>query len=324
MVRRVGHARLSNIDLNLLLTLAILLQTRSVSATARRIGTSQPTVSRSLARLRDMFADPLLIRTNTGMELTRRAEDLVAPLQAWLASTDSLFASNVFDPATVARRFRIASTDFGVTSVISPALARFHAQAPHSAIDVVAFSDGMLARLTSGELDLVISGLDPDNSLIYSQRLFTMPAVCVMRAGHPLAAQTTDRISIDQFLEWPHVSVLVGENGFDKIGALLGEHARRRRIVATTPYFGVAHTMVMASDVLLVLPGPAGATLLHNDRFAIRSAPEAIPPMDYWISWHERSRRDPATMWLVDRLAECCIPQVDNDYSTLPDCLSRA
>lgn len=305
---KARHIRLFNIDLNLLLMLALLLQTRSVSAAARRIGTSQPTASRALAQLRELFGDPLLIRTNAGMELTRRAEELIEPLQEWLAHTDSLFVAQTFDPATVERRFRIASTDFGVATVVSPALARLHGEAPRAVIDIVPFTDTMFNKLASGEVDLVISGLDPDNSVIYSQRLFTMTGACLMRAGHPLALETNDQISLGQYLQWPHISVLVGEDGFDRIGSLLGERAAERKIIATTPYFQAAHTMLGASDALITLPMPAAEQCLNDAGIAVRRAPDILPPLDYWVLWHERNRRDPATMWLVNMLADGCTP----------------
>lgn len=303
---RVRPIRLFNIDLNLLLMLALLLQTRSVSATARRIGTSQPTASRALARLRELFGDPLLIRTNAGMELTRRAEELIEPLQDWLAHTDSLLVAQAFEPATVERHFRIASTDFGVSTVISPALARFHREAPGAVIDIVPFTGTMFNKLTSGEIDLIVSGLDPDNSVIYSQRLFTVTGACLMRADHPLALETDGRISLNQYLQWPHISILVGEDGFDRIGALLGDRASERKVIATTPYFQAAHTMLGASDALITLPMPTAKRFLNDERIAIRQAPDIISPVDYWILWHERNRRDPATMWLVDVLADGC------------------
>lgn len=275
-----------------------------MSATARRSGTSQPTISRALARLRELFGDPLLIRTNAGMDLTRRAEELLEPLQDWLAQTDSLLVHRAFEPASLQRCFRIASTDFGMVSVISSAIPRLHEEAPGVRLDVVAFTDSMFGKLGSGEIDLIVSGLDPDNSVIYSKRLFTMTTSCVMRADHPLARQAGDRLSFDQFLQWPHISILVGENGFDRVETLLGERASERKIIAATPYFQTAHTMLVNSDAIALLPEPAVHHLATASRLACRKAPEIIPPLDYWVLWHERSRRDPATMWLIDMLSD--------------------
>lgn len=303
----VAQVSFFHIDLNLLRTLALLLQTRSVSATARRLGASQPTASRSLARLRELFDDPLLIRTNHGMELTRRGEDLIAPLQEWLTTTNALFAAQSFDPSSLERRFRIASTDFGVTAVLSPALARLHTLAPGIVIDVMAFSDAMFTKLTSGEIDLIVTGMDPDLSTTYSRRLFTEASACVTRAGHPLLAETGGaRLSLDQFLAWPHISILVGEGGFDRINALLGDHAPRRKVIATLPYFQAAPSLLGTSDAIMTLPARAARRLARDADLAVLEAPPEIPTFDYWVLWHERSRRDPATLWIVDLLAASC------------------
>lgn len=298
--------RLSNVDLNLLRVLALLLQTRSVTGTARRLGISQPAASRSLAQLREVFGDPLLIRTNHGMELTRRAEELLPPLNEWLAHTSSLFASSDFHPATLERRFRIASTDFGVISVLSPSLPRLTELAPKAAIDIVAFTDSMTAKLAAGEIDLIVTGREPDLSATYGRHLFTEGSACVMRAGHPLAGGAIDQLSMDQFLNWPHISILVGEDGFDRIGFMLGARASERRVIATLPYFQAAPSLLGKSDAIITLPRRIAHHLAAAADLTVVDAPGEFPTLDYWVLWHERSRRDSATMWLVDILADTC------------------
>ena len=52
----------AHFDLNMLVILAQLLRTRSVTRTARHMGVSQPAISRSLAQLRELLGDPLLVR----------------------------------------------------------------------------------------------------------------------------------------------------------------------------------------------------------------------------------------------------------------------
>ncbi|MDT9170729.1 LysR family transcriptional regulator, partial [Escherichia coli] len=90
-------------DLNSLVILGLLLRTKSVTRTAQQLGVSQPSVSRSLAQLRSLLGDPLLVRTAGGMELTRRAEELAPSLQDWLATTAGLLEPPCFDPATLDR-----------------------------------------------------------------------------------------------------------------------------------------------------------------------------------------------------------------------------
>ncbi|MGE4432208.1 MAG: LysR family transcriptional regulator [Sphingobium sp.] len=296
-----------HIDLNLLLVLSLLLQTRSVTGTARRLGISQPAVSRSLAQLRDVFQDPLLIRTNRGMELTRRGEDLIPNVQEWMARTNSLFATQDFDPQLLDRRFRIASTDFGVTSVIGPALARFHRLAPKAKLEIVPFGETMHARLVTGDIDLIVTGLEPDLRATYGKLLFQERFSCLMRAGHPALAHQ-DALTMDEFLRWPHISVLIGETGFDRINALLGPRAAERNIIASLPYMQAAPFMLTQSDAMVVLPERIAHSIAISHKLGVATPPAGIANFDYWVLWHERNRRDTATIWLVDLLSASCQP----------------
>jgi DNA-binding transcriptional LysR family regulator len=299
--------RLSGIDLNLLLTLAMLLQTRSVSATARKLGASQPTASRALARLRELFDDPLLIRTNHGMELTRRAEELVDPLQSWLADTKSLFVEKEFTPAEIDRRFRIAATDFGVSTVLLPMLARLQKEAPGASFDIVAYSDTMFTRLASGELDLIVTGLEPDFSTLYGKHLFKDPHACIMRADHPaLAAAVDGRLTLDEFMRWPHINLVVGESDFDRVGTFLGDRLDERRVIATMPYFNTAPLAVSDTDAIMTLARRTAEIWKDYPNLAVIEPPREFQPFEYWVLYPERSRRDPATLWLVDVMAESC------------------
>lgn len=278
-----------------------------MTGTARRLGISQPAVSRSLAQLRDVFQDPLLIRTNRGMELTRRGEDLIPNVQEWLTHTNSLFATQHFDPRLLDRRFRIASTDFGVTSVIGPTLARFHMQAPKAMLEIVPFSETMHSRLASGDIDLIVTGLEPDLRATYGRPLFQERFSCLMRAGHPALAHH-ETLTMDEFLRWPHIAVLVGETGFDRINALLGPRAGERNIIASLPYMQAAPFLLTDSDALLVLPERIAHSVAMSHKLGVAAPPPGIASFDYWVLWHERNRRDTATMWLVDLLGEACQP----------------
>ena len=98
-------------DLNLLAHLAALVETGSVTGAARRVGISQPAMSRSLSRLRVLLGDPLLVRTRGGMILTRRAEELAVPLRAWLIQAESFVATPAFEASAIDRPLRLIAGD---------------------------------------------------------------------------------------------------------------------------------------------------------------------------------------------------------------------
>jgi len=296
---------LGHFDLNLLATLAVLLQTRSVTGTARRLGLSQPTVSRSLAQLRRMLDDPLLVRTSTGMQRTPRADDLVVPVERWLASTTALLHPPRFDPATLDRCFRIASTDYGVLTVIAPALAAITAAAPGATIDIVPFSADMMHKLASGEIDLVITGLDPGPAVVHDRPLFTDSYACIMRADHALAG-SAEPVGLDAFLEWPHVGIVVSDLAVDGVEVRLGARSTERRVTVRLPYFHAAPALIAESDVLMTLPTRAARRFAATHALALRPAPIEVDRLDYRLLWHERNAHDPAAMWLANLLALHC------------------
>lgn len=277
-----------------------------MTGAARKLSISQPAASRSLAQLRTAFQDPLLIRTNRGMELTRRGEELIEPLRDWLATTTSLFTVKDFDPGTLDRTFRIASTDFGVFAALPPLLGTFHEQAPNAAIEIIPYDDGIIARLGSGDLDLVVTGRKPDFSATYGCHLFRECCSCMMRAGHPAWNGDGRPLSLERYLDWPHIRVIVAEAGLDHISLFLDERGLQRKVVATLPYYQAVPRLVPASDAIATLPSRLARPFADDPRFAIMPAPPEIAAFDYWVLWHERSRRDPATLWVIDLLVAAC------------------
>src|SRR5258707_3352709 len=77
------------LDLNLLRTFDAVLQDRSVTGAAARLGLTQPAVSNALARLRALFADSLFGRTPAGMDPTPFARELCQPVRQALALLES-------------------------------------------------------------------------------------------------------------------------------------------------------------------------------------------------------------------------------------------
>lgn len=265
--------------------------------------TSQPSVSRALGQLRALFDDPLLVRSGGGMTLTRRAEDLVGPMQEWLATTTALLDPPEFDPRTLERSFRIASTDFGVLAVIAPVLPRFMELAPQASIEIVPLKGSMSEELAAGDVDLLVSGLDPNPSQTYERYLFTEDFSCLFRAGHPLAGPA-EAVPLEEFLKWPHVALTVGEEDFDRVESRLGPGAGNRRILLRIPYFAASVEVIGNSDAIVTMPTRAATGFAAAHGLALRPAPVEVGSFAYRLLWHERTARDPASAWLRDLLAE--------------------
>src|ERR1700746_216362 len=115
--------KLRQIDLNLLVTFAVIAEERSVTAAASRLLLSQPAVSRALQRARSLFQDDLLIRSPAGFELTLRGRKILDELEGLLPKMEGLVAPTAFDPILEKSRFRISGPD-NVCTVVLPRLCR--------------------------------------------------------------------------------------------------------------------------------------------------------------------------------------------------------
>jgi DNA-binding transcriptional LysR family regulator len=103
-------SQLASVNLNLLVPLMALLEERSVSRAADRVGLSQPAMSHALKKIRILLGDELLVRQNSGMELTPRAVELITPLKQALHQAASLVSSSGFNPAQDKRTITLAMT----------------------------------------------------------------------------------------------------------------------------------------------------------------------------------------------------------------------
>ena len=146
----------SRLDLNLLVTLDTLLAERNVTRAAERLNLSQPSVSVQLAKLREVFGDPLLVPAQRGMRPTARADELREPLREALESLGRAVApTGPFDPAEATITWRVAAADYAESAILLPALARLRAEAPNTRLAVVEAVPSRMARqLEHGEIDL--------------------------------------------------------------------------------------------------------------------------------------------------------------------------
>lgn len=101
---------LASLNLNLLVPLLALLEERSVTQAAQRVGLSQPAMSHALKKIRRLIGDELLVRQSTGMELTPRAVEMITPLKQALHQAASLVGTAGFEPATDSRTVTLAMT----------------------------------------------------------------------------------------------------------------------------------------------------------------------------------------------------------------------
>src|SRR5690606_7812147 len=140
--RRMNDAHelgvLARIDLNLIVAFDALARDANVTAAATRLGVTQSAMSHRLRRLRELFGDPLLVRTRGGMALTPRAEALVVPVRSALSGVArALSDPGEFVPARAGRTFRIVAPDLFDALALAPMLELLRREAPGISLTMV-------------------------------------------------------------------------------------------------------------------------------------------------------------------------------------------
>src|ERR1700722_7071082 len=282
-------------DLNLLPALAALLDERQVSRAAARGGISQPAMSRTLQRLRDVLADDLLVRGRGGYQLTPRAERIQRKVAELLPQLDNLFSDQAFDPATATDVFRLSGTDYA-TTILGPALfQQVFRQAPHATLSFETWQDGVFDDMERGALDLVLYGLAPPAGL-RSEELFEERFVCVMSPEHPLSSHV--RITLDDYLACQHVIVNIHGGWQTVIDHHLRPLGKPGQASLTVPYHAAAPYGVPGPPLVAPLPPRLAAKHPHISAIRMVAPPREIEIMHFNMSWHPRLDDDRAQRWL--------------------------
>lgn len=288
------------LDLETLEVLHVLLRTRSVTGTAQALRMSQPAVSRALARLRDRLNDPLFIRASGNMVPTAFASSLSEPLQRWLDDAHRLFQGPQFDPASAERTFRIAASDHALLGVIRPIMRLLHTEAPGVRLMLVPLTKDSETEIALGHIDLILTGAAPNPAMLYKEHAFHDAAACIVRRDHPLLS-SGKQPDIAALRRWPELVVIQGDDADNALLPRLG-------FGATPPMLRTSHLMTVpflieASDAFALLPARIARRFARSHALHAFAVPAAHPGFDCWIAWHERTRHDVASRWLIDRLA---------------------
>lgn len=298
---------LPDLTLHQLRLLAVVIEERSVSRAARRLGVSQPAVSHALRGLREALGDPLLVAGAGGLVATPRALALEARLGGALRELGTLLAQPAaFDPSTARRDFRLASWDAAVMSLI-PSLTRdLSRDAPGVGLDVRPVPAGGAApALTSGELDLAIEVRPLDAPGIKVRRLAEDQFVCVVRAGHP---RVGDALDLETWLSLPHALISPQGEGVGIVDRELAKIGRSREVRLRIRYFLAAPLVVAGSDLVLTAPRSVAVVMARTAPLRLLPPPIPLPGFTLSLVWHERDDHDPGHRWLRQRVVEAYAP----------------
>jgi len=298
---------MSTPDLNLLVTLDVLLAEGSVARAAHRLRLSQSAMSRSLARLRETTGDPLLVRAGRGLvptpralELRERVSRLVQDAAAILRPAEKL------DLKQLVRTFTLRAREGFVENFGPGLISRVGEEAPGVRLRFLQKPDKDSASLRDGTVDLETGVVGEATSPeVRAQALFRDRFIGVVRTGHPLSR---GEISPSRYANGRHISVSrrgLGRGPIDEALKMLG---LEREIVTIVSGFSTALALARASDLIASVPERHTGSL----RAGMHSFPLPVSTPEITVSllWHPRMDADPAQRWLRGCVRDVCAGQL--------------
>ncbi|RLQ23750.1 LysR family transcriptional regulator [Seongchinamella sediminis] len=303
----------NRVDLNLLVYLDALLRERNVTQAANQLNLSQPAMSNGLRRLRELFDDPLLVRTSDGMTPTERALELEPVVREVLTTIDRAVQPRTdFEPAEARRVFRIMASDYAESTLFPAVLAKLRSVAPGITLDIMTPSDVSFLDVERGKVDMVINRFDSMPQSFHQIHLWDDTFSCILNTENPML----ENFTLDTYLAGDHVwvsktgmGVGVGVNPDDVqrlgwVDVALNKLGKKRQIRVFTRHYQAAMTLAEQNDLIVTLPTRAAMLKRDNPRVVLRDPPLEIPPLELKMAWSPLLQHNPANRWLRKLIAD--------------------
>lgn len=300
----------ANMDLNLLISLDALLAECSVTRAARRLGLSPSAMSRTLARLRRVTGDPLLVQAGRTLTRTPYAEELSARVHALAQDALAVLrpTDNTLNLASLDRIFTIRAGEGFVELVCAPLMAAIAESAPDVRLRFVPKPDKDAEPLREGLIDLEIGVLGTSAPEVRTRMLFRDRFVGVARMGHPLLG---DVVTPERYAACVHI---VASRRGDFVGPVddaLEKLGLKRTVRLVVPSYSDAMRVARCSEWIALVPRSCLSNALITDHASVLGLesfelPVRTPEFSVSAIWHPRLDADPAHRWLRDTIRAVC------------------
>ena len=307
-------------DLNLLFYFDALMRERNVTRAAQLAGISQPAMSNGLKRLRELFQDPILIRTSKGMSPTERALTLEPQVRSVLSNIEQFVQPETdFAPRHSNRLFRIMASDYAESTLLPGLLNYLRKNAPDIVLDILTPSDVSFQDVEQGKVDLVINRFDTMPLSFHQATVWRDSFSCYMSKTNPICQHFT----LENYLQSQHVWVSktgmgagVGINPKDVqrlgwVDEALNQIGSKRKITVFTRHYQAALALAEQPDLIATIPSRCAHLMENNSKLQVLPPPFDIPIMELKIAWSPLLQHNPAHKWMRHLIQEIAkdVPQ---------------
>jgi DNA-binding transcriptional LysR family regulator len=290
---------LASLDLNLLVSLDALLQERSVTRAAARMGLSQPALSASLARLRRHFGDELLTRVGNEYRLTPLAVQLRDLARLALSGVERVFdAQTEFDPAKSTREFHLLVSDY-VVAILGDTIGQLLAEeAPHARLRLSANSPAAVDRaeqvLLSTDLLILPHGFVTDLS---HRDLYRDEWVCIVAADNEAVAE---QLTVENLETLPWVVTFHGPTAATPASRQMRQRGIEPKVAVITENFLTVPGLVAGSGRIALLQRRLVELLPLDVGLRALPPPVEVGQLVEAMWWHPAFDDDPEHAYLRD------------------------
>ena len=296
----VNDVQLRRLDVGLLLVFEAALRLRNLARVSEALSLTPSAISHALARLREIFDDPLFQRRAQGVEPTPRALSLAPALNGALEGLrGALRESRDVRPEAIDRVFRIVALDGPIAAFAAPLLARLAREAPGARLAFRSLGRNEARQaISEAEADLAIGVFGPPREGETIRFIGAESFVVVARAGHP---SIRDTLTLESWLTHDHILVSAAGDLVGAVDAALAERGLRRRTSAAMPQFLAAFATVAASNATATVTETLARAFAPRFGLKLHAPPIELPGFDL-VALRSGRARAPALDWLLDHV----------------------
>lgn len=298
---------LSRIDLNLLVAFQVLIQEKNVTRAAERLFVTQPAMSKTLNRLRNLIDDELFIRSSHGLIPTPKTLELEKPVDKILGELTDLMVTNTeFDPIHSSATISVATLGASSSVGMPYFLDRLRHEAPKLLLISQNIDQRWEERLQSGNLDFAIVAKTKFSDDLVTHKLMDIRPVIYMRKDHPLAKE--DNITIEQRKEFQHMAMYFPnfESTRDDMKKLFSSFGILSKVPFLTTNLIMCLEALIRTDMLLIASDRLRESSLVRDNFVQKKLVGLIDLKIDALSLvqHVRTQNSPLHQWLTNLIVE--------------------
>jgi len=275
-------------------------------------------MSNGLKRLRDLFNDPLLVRTSEGMTPTERAQELQPIIRKALNELEAALQNQSdFDAASSHRVFRIMVSDYAESTLVPELVKRLRQEAPNVILDVLTPSDVTFQDVEAGKVDMAINRFDEMPQSFHQMTLWQDDFVCLVNPDHPLV----DEFDLNAYLASKHIWVsktgMGAGVGIDPekvirlgwVDNALSKLGHKRKISVFTRHYQMPALLALNNDLVATLPRKVAEMQAESSQLLVKNPPFEVPHFDLKMAWSPLVQHHQAHKWLrrtIVEVAKCC------------------